>query len=170
MVESHSNDDKQQNPYEPPIAPPVQTGPRGLIPEGLSVPLAIGLAVVILIALVVNLGMGISLLLISVPAYFRAAGKTFQKISQGKVPSTWERVLAFVASIMVVYFCAFAGAIACCVTCAGVLTVLIAGEGYQALGGRNDAIIAIALLVCGGIGILAAGYVFWLFWPGRKRK
>ena len=93
-------------------------------------PLTVGLAVLILLACIVNLGLGISLLLFSVPVYIRAANSSFQKVLAGGQLSTSYRVQAFVSSVVVVGVCAIAGGIGFFATCVGVLVVGSTDAGF----------------------------------------
>lgn len=165
MSESEHEKDRPINPYAT-VSTVSHTDP---ISPKVSIPLAVGLAVLILLACIVNLGLGISLLLVSVPAYIRAANSSFQKVLAGAQLSTSDRVQAFVSSVVVVGVCAIAGGIGFFATCVGVLVVGSAGAGAIEANIGSEAIVLLAILIC-GIGFFsAAGVVYWLFWPRRKR-
>ncbi len=167
MAESEKEQDLPPNPYAyKPSAP----SPKPLAPI-ISIPLAIGLIVLIILAFFVNLGLGICALLVSVPAYVRAAGSSLQKISNGTELTTIDRIMAFVGSVLVVGICVIAGGIGFFATCLGVLGLGLGSPigGYvESSVGSNKLLISF-ISICGTGFFVAAGVIYWLFWPRRKR-
>lgn len=147
------------NPYESPIDVPVQR-----IPAQVSVPLAIGLLVVLVASFFISLGLGIALTLLAVPAYARTAGHSFQRYARGEVLTTDQRIVSFLGSLAVVGICLVAGGIAFFVTCVGASYAGLTPFG----GGRHQFILT---RVIWAASVVAAGVIYWMFWPrSRQRK
>ncbi len=134
--------------------------PRDALPVYISVPLAIVLLLIVATAFWYNIGLGISVSILVVPAYIRAVASSFRKMAAGEDVSNSDRLLAFFGSLGVVVLSCIAGGIGFFVTC---FTLLM---GFN--GSSSQESLIIGLLALGFFG--TAGLVYWLFWPKRRRQ
>ncbi|MDZ4851166.1 MAG: hypothetical protein SGI77_17905 [Pirellulaceae bacterium] len=163
MNEPDEESDAQQNPYAP--QPNFDSRPR--LSPSLSVPLAVALVVFLAIASIINIGLGIALAILAIPAYIRAASSSVRKARLGMELSTSDRVLSFIASMGVVIASVIAGCIGLFVTCWGVLFANGVMGSKPLI--KGDIIITLAFAVSVAGFIIATGIVLWLFSPSRRR-
>lgn len=155
-----SDDHHEETPY----ASPLSDANEGASSK-LSLPLFVGLLTLVILAFWLNIGVGIGVLLISIPAYARAAGVTSQQAHSGHVSSTSERIVAFLGSIGVVLACCVAGGIAFFATCTASLFFVSPLE--QTFGGGAGIWFLVGASCLGFLA--AAALVYNVCWPRRKR-
>lgn len=145
------------NPYIPP-----SESPGTAAPSQLSIPLAVLLVAFIVGVFFVNIGLGIGVLLLAIPAYARAVGSSAQRLAEGKSLTIFDRLLGFFGSVAVVVACAFAGCCALFATCTGAIVIV----GIPSGGQGDVASFLVPIVAIGGF-LFAAISVYRAAWPRR---
>jgi len=137
--------------------------PQRRMPLKLSLPLALVLVAIVGSVFFVSIGLGIGLLLVTAPAYFRAAFSSMQRTALGEQLTTAERIVSFLSSLAVVALCGIAGGVTFLGTCLLTLFTPVIEFGEQGF--------ATILICASSLGFLVAfGIIYWTLWPKRRRS
>jgi|GEM_PF-2789599 len=157
--------EENANPYESPQDKKAATTPK----VGWHFSLPIGLALLGVIALLCffNLGAGLFLAVVSVPAYLRSVRKSSVQAAEGFDVTNLDRFLFFLGSTVLVLFIATTTFIAFFITCTGSLLALDAAgvAGSLGYGNGNEFIAPIA---ASAVGLIAFVWQYWRSWPRVK--
>lgn len=148
---------KKENPYE---ASASDATAAAELPPTVSVPLAVILLLLIILLFFADVGLGVAAVIVAVPAYVRAATRSWRRVAAGQSLSVGDRILHFFGSLAVVAICAIAGGIAFFATC---LTGLLYSEATSS----DHMVLTLGLSCLCFLG--AAGVLYWACWPRRRR-
>ena len=106
-------------------------------------------------------GLGIPLVIISVPALFRTSAASRRTKPVNVKWTNSERVAAFMGSLGIMFLIAIAGVVAFQIACWS------SCWGVAMLGGGENSAFITGIWVGGGAGVLAIIWLIWRTWPRR---